>query len=114
VLIAAGIALIVAVDATWAAIAGLVLLGMGNGMATLARATAIADLYGAHAYGTIGSVAASLTTGARAGGPFLAAVYAAALGYDALLWSLAGLALLAALLAVRAETRAVASAGSLG
>ena len=46
-LIAAGIALVVGVDATAAVIAGLVLLGMGNGMATLARATAIADRYGA-------------------------------------------------------------------
>ena len=103
VLIAAGIALVVAVDATWAAVAGLVLLGMGNGMGTLARATAIADLYGAQAYGTIASVAASMTTAARAGGPVAAAVVAAAVGYDALLWSLAGLGAAAALLAFRAE-----------
>ena len=57
-LIAAGIGLIVGVDATAAVIAGLVLLGMGNGMATLARATVIADRYGPAAYGTIASVAA--------------------------------------------------------
>ena len=32
---------------------------MGNGMATLARATAIADRYGSAAYGTIASAAAA-------------------------------------------------------
>ena len=53
-------------------------LGMGNGMATLARATAIADLYGAAAYGTIAGVAGAMTTGARAAGPS-PAVYAGAL-----------------------------------
>ena len=65
-------------DATAAVLAGLVLLGMGNGMATLARATAIADLYGGASYGTINSVAAAGTTGARAAGPVVAAIYAAA------------------------------------
>ena len=105
-LIAAGVALVVGVNATWAAVAGLVLLGMGNGMATLARATAIADLYGGKAYGTIGGVAASLSTTARAGGPIAAAVLAAAAGYEALLWTLVAIAALAAVLAYRAESSA--------
>ena len=105
-LIAAGVALVVSVDATWAVVAGLVLLGMGNGMSTLARATAIADLYGAGAYGTIGAVAASMSTTARAGGPIAAAVLAAAAGYEALLWTLAAIAVLAAGLAYRAEAEA--------
>ena len=48
-----GIAFIVGVHATAAVLAGFVLLGMGNGMTTLARATAMADLYGQRAYGTI-------------------------------------------------------------
>ncbi len=104
-LVAAGILLIVAVDATAAVLAGVVLLGMGNGMTTLARATAIADLYGSHSYGTIGGVAAAATTSARAAGPFLAAAYAALLGYAALLVTLSGLALVAAALAVAAERR---------
>ena len=107
-LIAAGIAVLTGVDATAAVLAGLVLLGMGNGMATLARATAIADLYGGASYGTINSVAAAGTTGARAAGPVVAAVYAAAMGYGALLWTLAGVAGLAALLAYRAEATAAA------
>jgi MFS family permease len=109
VLIAAGIAVVIGVDATAPVIVGLVLLGMGNGMATLARATAIADLYGGASYGTINSVAAAGTTGARAAGPVVAAVYATALGYGALLWTLAGIAAVAGLLAYRAERQAAAS-----
>ena len=98
-LIALGIAVVVTVHSTAAVIVGLVLLGMGNGMATLARATAIADRYGAAAYGTIASVAGGMTTAARAAGPFLAALYFAAVGYTTLLWTLAALALAAAALA---------------
>ena len=70
---------------------------------SLARATAIADLYGPGAYGTIAGVAAALTTAARAAGPFVAAIYAAAVGYSALLWTLAALALIAGALAHHAE-----------
>jgi predicted MFS family arabinose efflux permease len=102
-LIAAGISLIVAVDATAAVISGLILLGMGNGMATLARATVIADRYGAAAYGTIASVAASATIGARAAAPVAAAAYAAVVGYGALLVTLAAIATLAAILALVSE-----------
>jgi predicted MFS family arabinose efflux permease len=105
VLIAAGIGLIVGVDATAAVIAGLILLGIGNGMATLARATVIADRYGAAAYGTIASVAASATIGARAAAPVAAAAYAAVVGYSALLVTLGAVAVLAAALAYAAERR---------
>jgi predicted MFS family arabinose efflux permease len=105
VLIAAGIGLIVGVDATAAVIAGLILLGIGNGMATLARATVIADRYGAAAYGTIASVAASATIGARAAAPVAAAAYAAVVGYSALLVTLGAVAVLAAALAYAAEHR---------
>ena len=108
-LMGAGIAVFVAVDATWAVVGGLVVLGMGNGMATLARATAIADIYGAASYGTIASVAASMTTAARAGGPVAAAVYAAGVGYVALLWTLLALVAVAAALAFRAELAAPAN-----
>ena len=117
-LIALGIAVVVTVHSTVAVLVGLVLLGMGNGMATLARATAIADLYGSAAYGTIASVTGGMTTAARAAGPFAAAVYAVAVGFTALLWTLAGFALAAALLAYRVErststgtTTSFASAG---
>jgi MFS family permease len=102
-LIGVGVAVVVSVHGTAAVMAGLVLLGMGNGMATLVRATAIADLYGPGAYGTIGAVAGSLSTGARALGPVAGAVYAGLFGYVALLWTLAALAFVAAALAWRAE-----------
>ena len=108
-LIGGGIAVLVGLDTTATVLAGLVLLGMGNGMATLARATAIADLYGGASYGTINSVAAAGTTGARAAGPVTAALYAAAVGYSALLWTLAGIAVIAGCLAYRAERQAAAS-----
>ena len=100
---AAGVSVVVSVHSTAAVVVGLTLLGMGNGMATLARATAIADHYGSGAYGTIAAVAGSMTTAARAAGPFAAALYAAAVGYTALLWTLAGLAVAAAALAHEAE-----------
>lgn len=101
-LIAVGVIVVVSVHSTAAVVAGLVILGMGNGMATLVRATAIADLYGSRAYGTISSIAGGMTTAARAAGPFAAALYAAAVGYTTLMWTLAGLALAAAVLAHRA------------
>jgi MFS family permease len=104
VLIALGIAIVVGLDGTWGVVAGLVVLGMGNGMTTLARATIVADLYGPAAYGTIASVAALAPMTARAAGPFAAAVYGAAAGYVALLWTLAGLGAIAAALAYRAES----------
>ncbi len=101
-LIALGIAVVVSVHATAAVLVGLVVLGMGNGMATLARATAIADRYGPGAYGTIAGVAGGMTTAARAAGPFAAALYATAFGFTALLWTLALLAVAAAALAAAA------------
>jgi predicted MFS family arabinose efflux permease len=103
--IAAGIALLVSVDATAAALVGLVLLGMGNGLTTLARATAIADLYGAGDYGAIAGVAGAMTTAARAAAPFTAAVYADLVGYTTLLWTLSAIALVATALAYDAERR---------
>jgi MFS family permease len=69
-LMALGVAVVVSFHATAAVVTGLILLGMGNGMATLARATSIADLYGAAAYGTIASVAGAMNTAARAAGPW--------------------------------------------
>jgi MFS family permease len=101
--IAAGIAVVVGVPGDTALLIGLVLLGMGNGMTTLARAAAVADLYGPAGYGTIAGVMGAVTTVARAAAPVAAALYAAAAGYTTLLWTLAGLAIVAAALAYRAE-----------
>jgi predicted MFS family arabinose efflux permease len=103
--VAAGILLVASVDATPAVLAGMVLLGMGNGMATLARAVVIADRYGPAAYGAIASVAGGATMAARAAAPVAAAAFAGAAGYAALLFTLGGVALLAAGLAYAAERR---------
>ena len=97
--VGAGIAVIAVLSRSPAVVIGLILLGMGNGMATLARATSIADLYGAGAYGAIAGTAAALTTGARAVGPAAAALIAAAVGFDALLWLFAAVSAGAAVLA---------------
>ena len=104
--IALGIVALTAAGGKAPVIGALVLLGMGNGMTTLARATVIADRYGAAAYGSIAGVAASATTAARAVGPVSAAAYAAATGYTTLLWTLAAVALLAGFLAYRSERAA--------
>jgi MFS family permease len=106
VLIAAGIVLVVVgVEATAAVVVGMILLGMGNGMTTLARATVIADRYGPAAYGTIASVAGAGTMGARAAAPVTAAAWAALVGYGTMLLTLAAIAALAAVLAYGAERR---------
>jgi MFS family permease len=94
---------VVGVDVVPAVLAGMVLLGMGNGMATLARATVIADRYGAAAYGTIGSVVGAGTMGARAVAPVAAAAWAATVGYGAMLVTLAAIAAVAAAFAFVAE-----------
>ena len=92
-------------------IAGLVVLGMGNGMATLTRATVLADRYGHEAYGSIAGVAGAVTTAARAAGPLAAATLAAAVGYSATLWTLAALAAMAAVVAFLAESARGVSPG---
>ena len=107
-LIAAGILLVVGVDAPAAVVAGMILLGMGNGMATLARATTIADRYGAASYGAIASVMGAGTMSARAVAPVAAAAWAATVGYASMLLTLCALAVLAALLAFAAERSAAA------
>jgi predicted MFS family arabinose efflux permease len=100
-LIAAGIVVIVTVHGAAGVLAGMVVLGMGSGMAILARATVVADRYGSQEYGAIGGVLAAVTTGARAVGPVAGAAWASLVGYEALLWTLAGLAALAVAIAAR-------------
>jgi MFS family permease len=102
-----------AVLATTTSVAGVVvavcLFGMGNGMATLVRATALADAYGSAFYGSIAGVAAACATGARAVAPVAAAgVYVAFGGYKPLLWMLVVGSVLAALTAHQANRRLAA------
>ena len=102
-LVGVGIAVVVSVDGAAAVLVGMVVLGMGSGMAILARATVIADRYGAAEYGAIAGVLASVTSAARAAGPIAGAAWASVVGYEGLLWTLAGLAALSVLLAVVAD-----------
>jgi MFS family permease len=105
-LVAAGIGLVVAAPASDLVVVGLVLLGMGNGMATLTRATVLADRYGPDAYGTVAGVAGAVSTTARAIGPLAGAALAAAAGYTVALWTLAAFAAAAAFSAYLAEANA--------
>jgi len=77
-------------------------------MATLARATTIADRYGAASYGAIASVMGAGTMSARAVAPVAAAAWAATVGYASMLLTLCALAVLAVLLAFAADRSAAA------
>ena len=71
--------------------------GMGNGAATLVRATGIAELFDPSVYGRVGGLIALFTAGARAAGPIAAALAYQGLGsYGAVFWSLAALLALGA------------------
>jgi MFS family permease len=66
--------------------------GMGNGAATLVRATGIGELFEPEVYGRIGGLVAFFTAVARASGPIAAALAYQKLGsYSAVFWSLAAL-----------------------
>jgi MFS family permease len=101
-----GIAMLAATTSADGVLVAVSLFGMGNGMATLVRATAIADAYGSTAYGSIAGAAAACATGARAIAPVAAAaLYVAFDGYKPLLWLLVVGSALAALAARRANQR---------
>jgi hypothetical protein len=87
-------------------IAAVSVFGMGNGMATLVRATALADAYGSAFYGSIAGVAAACATGARAVAPVVATgAYVAFGGYQPLLWLLVAGSFAAAAAARQANRR---------
>ena len=66
-------------------------LGAANGMATLARATTLAEVFGPAHYATISGAVALGANGARALGPVGASLlYIALGGYRPVFWSLAG------------------------
>jgi MFS family permease len=107
-----GVAILAATTSVPGVIAAVCLFGMGNGMATLVRATALADAYGSASYGSIAGAAAAGATGARAAAPVAAAgAYAATSGYRLLLWLLAAFAVVAALSARRANERLPRASG---
>src|SRR5262249_31125538 len=68
----------------------IVLQGAANGMATLARASSLAEIFGARNYGAISGAVALGANGARAVGPVGASLLLVVLGsYPAVFWTLA-------------------------
>jgi MFS family permease len=68
----------------------IVLQGSANGMATLARASSLAEIFGARNYGAISGAVALGANGARAVGPVGASLLLLGLGsYSAVFWALA-------------------------
>jgi MFS family permease len=84
-----------------------VLQGAANGMATLARASTLADIFGSRHYGSISGAIALGANGARAAGPVGASLLLVAFGgYDTLFWALSGALLLAGVAVLFTEKRA--------
>lgn len=85
----------------------IVLQGAANGMATLARASSLAELFGARNYGAIAGAVALAANGARAVGPVGASLLLLGLGsYAAVFWALAATLLAAAAAVLLAELSA--------
>ena len=84
----------------------IVLLGAANGMATLARATTVAETFGPRHYGSIGGAIAVAANGARALGPVGASLLFAWLGgYERVFWAFAGALGLSGFAVLAAEPR---------
>jgi len=87
-----------------------IMLGAANGMATLARATMVASVFGPRHYGSISGAVALAANGARSVAPVVAAFLQVAMGgYEAVFWLLtvalvvAGLGLLVAPTRIREQ-----------
>lgn len=77
----------------------IVLQGAANGMATLARASSLAEIFGSRNYGAIGGAIALGANGARAVGPVGASLLLVALGsYVNVFWALSASLVLAGVL----------------
>ena len=99
---AVGLALLLVVPGGAGVVAFVVVYGATNGLATLTRATAVAELYGARHYGAISSVIAAVGSVAGAVAPFAFAVAVDLTGDDDLvLWGLVGVSVLAAFASAR-------------
>ncbi len=87
---AGGLALLASVKHLPSLIPMIVLLGAANGMATLARASIVAEIFGRRNYGAISGAMALGSNGARAVGPVGASLMLVAIGaYEAVFWVLA-------------------------
>lgn len=83
-------------------VATVILLGMGRGAVTLIRPGLLADLYGRVHFGTINGIQTLVVAGARAIAPVATgAAYVLAGGYTPVIWGLAVISLLSALVMVR-------------
>jgi predicted MFS family arabinose efflux permease len=86
---AAALVLLARARGDWAAIVFAIAFGASNGMATLLRATLVADLWGRERYGSVlGAISAPFNL-ARAAAPVGASLLVALGGYTTLLWILA-------------------------
>ncbi len=94
----------------------IVVLGAANGMGTLARATTLADVFGAAHYASISGAVALGANGARAAGPLGASLlYIALGGYRPVFWTLAGaLVIVGAVVAVASAREARVPAAARG
>jgi MFS family permease len=110
---AAALVLLARERSHWAAIAFAVGFGASNGMATLLRATLVADLWGRERYGSALAAVSAPYNLARAAAPVGASLLVALAGYTTLLWVLAvgtAAAAVAGRLAVRGAARRQACA----
>lgn len=107
-----GTALLATVTRLPILIPAIVLLGAANGMATLARAVAVAEVFGPRYYGSINGALGMWANGARAAGPVGASLLGVWLGgYEPVLWALAGTVALAGLMVVAARAPGVRQEG---
>jgi MFS family permease len=99
---ALGLALLLALPGAVGIVLFVTVYGAANGLATLTRATAVAELYGAEHYGSISSVVASFSAFAGALAPFVVAAAIDAAGTDEpVLWGLVAISVLAAVMNAR-------------
>jgi MFS family permease len=88
---AVGLGLLASVARMPSIIPIIVLMGAANGMATLARASIVAEIFGRRNYGAISGAMALGANGARAVGPVGASLLLVAFGaYEIVFWMLAG------------------------
>ena len=82
------------------------MLGAANGMSTLARASSIAEIFGARHYGAISGAVALGANGARAVGPVGASLLVLALGsYERVFWGLTAALLVVSVAVLVTDTK---------
>jgi MFS family permease len=90
------VALVFASSNPWMGFAFAVLYGASNGVMTIIRATMPAEFFGRDHYGAVNGALAAPVIAMRAAGPLLASlIWSAGGGYDAVLWVLAAVSILA-------------------